>query len=195
MQESQILEHIRHMDIYLLDQILKQRYHKNDRILDAGCGEGRNLKWFSNFDYDIWGVDMDAERLKQARQNYPEIKERLIQAELSDLPFPESHFEQIICNAVLHFAEGEQQFYTMFSELIKVLKPGGTILIRTASNIGLPESNPDLTDAVSNRKASYYLSRQIISEVIDRHKLRLLEPVKTTNVQDMRCMTTLVLQK
>lgn len=183
------------MDIYLLDQIMKQRYHKNDRILDAGCGEGRNLRWFYNFEYDIWAVDMDAERLKQARQNYPDIKERLIQAELSDLPFPEAHFEHIICSAVLHFAEGEQHFYTMFSELIRVLKPGGTILIRTASNIILPESNPDLTDTVSNRKASYYLSRQIISEVIDRHKLRLLEPVKTTNVQDMRCMTTLVLQK
>ncbi len=179
------------MDIYLLDQIMKQRYHKNDRILDAGCGEGRNLRWFYNFDYDIWGVDMDTERLKQARQNYPDIKQGLIQAELSDLPFPAAHFEHIVCSAVLHFAEGEQHFYTMFSELIRVLKPGGTILIRTASNIGLPERNPDLTDAVSNRKASYYLSRQII----DRHKLRLLEPVKTTNVQDMRCMTTLVLQK
>lgn len=41
------------MDIYLLDQIMKGRYDKEDIILDAGCGEGRNLRWFVEMDHDI----------------------------------------------------------------------------------------------------------------------------------------------
>ena len=34
------------IDIYLLDQILKDRFKKSFKILDAGCGEGRNLIYF-----------------------------------------------------------------------------------------------------------------------------------------------------
>jgi len=53
MQVSKIFKYIQHMDIYLLDQIMKGRYDKEDIILDAGCGEGRNLRWFVEMDHDI----------------------------------------------------------------------------------------------------------------------------------------------
>jgi len=195
MEESQIFKYIQNMDIYLIDQIMKQKYRRNDRILDAGCGEGRNLRWFAGFDYNIWGIDMDVERLSIAREIFPNLKENLIHARLSEIPFPDAHFDHMICSAVLHFAEDENHFYKMFSELIRVLKPTGSILIRTASNIGLLETTEDLSDSYNDRKAGYYLNRETISQLLDKYDLKLLEPIKTTNVQDIRAMTTLVLQK
>ncbi|WP_417920237.1 class I SAM-dependent methyltransferase [Christiangramia marina] len=183
------------MDIYLLDQIMKQRYKGNDRILDAGCGEGRNLRWFAGFGYDIWGIDMDVERLSIAREIFPNLKENLIHARLSEIPFPDVHFDHIICSAVLHFAEDENHFYKMLSELIRVLKPTGSLFIRTASNIGLLDATEELSDSYNDRKAGYYLDRETISQLIDKYDLKLLESIKTTNVQDIRAMTTLVLQK
>jgi hypothetical protein len=39
------------IDIYLLDQILKARFEKHCKILDAGCGEGRNLIFFVRNEY------------------------------------------------------------------------------------------------------------------------------------------------
>ncbi|WP_298247391.1 bifunctional 2-polyprenyl-6-hydroxyphenol methylase/3-demethylubiquinol 3-O-methyltransferase UbiG [uncultured Christiangramia sp.] len=195
MEESQIFKYIQNMDIYLIDQIMKQKYRRNDRILDAGCGEGRNLRWFAGFDYNIWGIDMDVERLSITREIFPNLKENLIHARLSEIPFPDAHFDHIICSAVLHFAEDENHFCKMFSELIRVLKPTGSILIRTASNIGLRETTEDLSDSYNDRKAGYYLNRETISQLLDKYNLKLLEPIKTTNVQDIRAMTTLVLQK
>jgi len=46
MNITTLKEAINGTDIYLLDQILKDRYETGDKILDAGCGKGRNLKWF-----------------------------------------------------------------------------------------------------------------------------------------------------
>ncbi len=47
------------LDIYLLDQIVKGRYNQRDKILDAGCGTGRNMYWFYNNQFNIWAVDQD----------------------------------------------------------------------------------------------------------------------------------------
>lgn len=44
-------------DIYLLDQIMKGRYNANDKILDAGCGNGRNLHWFLLYNISVYGID------------------------------------------------------------------------------------------------------------------------------------------
>ncbi|RYE38052.1 MAG: class I SAM-dependent methyltransferase, partial [Sphingobacteriales bacterium] len=45
-------------DIYLLDQILKQRYVSGQRVLDAGCGTGRNLHWFMRNGFNVVGTDL-----------------------------------------------------------------------------------------------------------------------------------------
>ena len=46
MKEETIQSLVGNTDIYLLDQIMKERYKRGESILDAGCGEGRNLHWF-----------------------------------------------------------------------------------------------------------------------------------------------------
>lgn len=183
------------VDIYLIDQILKNRYAPNDSILDAGCGEGRNLRWFYANDYNIYGIDTDKERLENAKLAYLKFASNFQVGSLDDLPYSENKFHHIICSAVLHFAKNEKHFFKMFSELIRVLKPQGTLLIRMASNIGLDGNMPYLKENQTNRVGTFFITREHIKSIREIDNIELIEPVKTTNVEDKRAMTTLVLIK
>lgn len=195
MNYEQTYNLIGNVDIYVIDQILKGRYKSDQSILDAGCGSGRNLKWFYQNDFIITGIDADAERIVQAKETYPKALDNFMVGELDNLPFGENSFEHIICCAVLHFAQSEKHCKAMFSELVRVLKPKGTLLIRVASDIGLDGEIPFVQDVVNKATGNFYVTRQLISELLKSYPLELIEPVKTTNVQDIRAMTTLVFHK
>ncbi len=195
MNYEQTFKAIGHMDIYVIDQILKGRYEPGQKILDAGCGKGRNLKWFYQNDFEINGVDIDKDFLAFAKAAYPKQAENFFTGTLDNLPHSNNSFDHILCCAVLHFAQSETHFTAMFSELIRVLKPEGMLLIRMASNIGLDGNAPEITFKENGKEGTYYLTRERISQLVKAFDLKLLEAVKTTNVQDERAMTTLVLSK
>jgi ubiquinone/menaquinone biosynthesis C-methylase UbiE len=183
------------VDIYLIDQILKNRYAPDDSILDAGCGEGRNLKWFYANNYKISGIDTDIERLENAKLIYPKSAANFQVGDLNALPYGENEFNHVICSAVLHFSENEKHFFTMFSELVRVLKPQGTLLIRMGSNIGLDGNMPYLKESQTNRAGTFFLTREHVNRIRENYNIELIELVKTTNVEDKRAMITLVIKK
>jgi ubiquinone/menaquinone biosynthesis C-methylase UbiE len=187
------------IDIYLLDQVMKNRYEPGERILDAGVGGGRNLHWFSHGDYDLYGVDSNALAIRALKEKYPAwATEQLQVAGLDALPFPDAFFDHIICSAVLHFAQSEKHFLQMLEEMIRVLAPGGSLFIRMTSEIGIEifiepvgEGMYNLPDGTQR----FLLTRQLLQILIQRFPIGLAEPVKTVNVEDIRCMTTLVFIK
>lgn len=194
------LNDIINTDIYVIDQILKGRYNKGGKLLDAGCGDGRNISWFvvqSNF--DVYAIDTDLDAINNLLQAYPSLKpDQLMCASVHSLPFNDAFFDHIICSAVLHFAKSKEDFFQMFSELNRVLKSGGSLFIRMASDIVIENkivslgggrfSLPDGTDR-------FLLTKALIKQLLTRFPMRLAEPVKTTNVEDIRGMTTLVMVK
>lgn len=185
------------MDIYLIDQILKGTYCLNDKILDAGCGSGRNLKWFYNNTFNLHGIDQDSDRLIEARRLFPNIEHKLILGKLDKLPYDDNTFNHIICNAVLHFARDKNHFMAMGSELIRTAKPNGSIFVRMASNIGIDSMVNELSNGIyklPEGSERFLLTRSLLKEFITEHRLDLLEPIKTVNVNDIRAMTTLVLK-
>lgn len=192
------LVHIKNTDIYLIDQILKDRYTANERILDAGCREGRNLHWFYHYGFELWDVDTNPEAIAQIKTNYPKAAAQFRIEEIADLSFESNYFDHIICTAVLHFAKGEVHFIQMFEQLLRVLKPAGTLFIRMTSTIGDPATMQHLQDgryALADGSERFLLTPKHITSLQQKHSFQLLEPIKTTNVQDLRYMTTLVIQK
>ena len=185
-------------DIYLIDQILKERYTQKDIILDAGCGSGRNLKWFYDNGFTFYGVDNDKNRLDIAKELYPLKKESFSFAKVEENPFDSEMFHHIICNAVLHFAKNTTHFELMLAELVRVLKPKGSLFIRMTSDIGIEKLVQHLSDGIyklPDKTERFLVTRTLIDKMIKTHKLSFLEPIKTVNVHDKRCMTTLVLKK
>ena len=55
------------IDIYLFDQILKNRFDASMSVLDAGCGGGRNLVYFIRNGFEVFAVDRNSEAVRHVR--------------------------------------------------------------------------------------------------------------------------------
>jgi tellurite methyltransferase len=185
-------------DIYLVDQIMKGRYQPADLILDAGCGGGRNLHWFIQNHYQINGIDASEVAIAELKAGFPNLSKAFSVASLEHTPFNNDHFDHIICSAVLHFAINEGHFNSMFAEMVRILKPGGSFFIRMTSDIGIEDKVQPIADGVyliPDGSTRFLLTRKILAVCMQQHNLSFMEPLKTVNVDDVRCMSTLLLQK
>jgi SAM-dependent methyltransferase len=190
------------IDVYLFDQLLRGRFDRRRRILDAGCGDGRNLPFFLSHGFDCFGIDRDPSAISRIRgvaAHYaPELPADRFQAgELDDLPWGRASMDAVICSAVLHFSADAAHFGRMVDEMWRVLAPDGLLFARLASNIGLEEAIgpagrrarlPDGSDR-------FIVDERMLMEQTERLGGRLLDPIKTTIVQQQRCMTTWCLVK
>jgi tellurite methyltransferase len=191
------------IDIYLFDQLLKGRYDDCRKIMDVGCGGGRNLVYFLNNGFEVYGIDPNTAAINTAKAlsetlapDNPLMNFRVSSAE--DMPFGEEYFDLVICSAVLHFAQNEIHFREMLMAMWKVIKPGGYFFARLASDIGIES----YIDHVGNGRyllpdgtERFLVNEQILLDYTEELNGYLYEPIKTTNVQNLRCMTTWCLQK
>ena len=200
---NNLQEYFGNIDIYLFDQILKGRFSSEMKILDAGCGAGRNLVYFLRNGFEVFAVDRNIEAISQIRQLAKALNPNLSPgnfqvAAVEKMPFAGEQFDAVISSAVLHFAENEAHFNGMFTEMMRVLKPGGIFFARLASSIGIENL---VTPTGGGR---YFLPDGSERFLVDENQLisltescgaSLLEPIKTTNVQNLRSMTTWVFRK
>ena len=186
-------------DIYLVDQIMKGRYDPADKILDAGCGTGRNMHWFLQNNFNIYGTDISDEAISNLKNLYPDLPAgKFLVSSVEKTSFPNDHFDHIISSAVLHFANSTAQFNKMMIEMVRILKPGGTLFIRMTSDIGIENKVTHIADGVyliPDGSKRFLLTRSLLAGCTQQNNLRFIEPLKTVNVDDIRCMSTLVLQK
>lgn len=190
------------IDIYLFDQILRGRITPGMRILDAGCGSGRNLVYFLRHGYDIAAIDEDPQAVAAvtalAATLAPTIPASRFRVEpVEACSFPDADFDVVLSSAVLHFARDEAQFDRMVAEMWRVLRPGGLLFCRLASDIGL-EGAVAIGGGryrLPDGSARYLVSAAQLLEWTRRLGGTLIDPLKTTVVQDQRSMTTWVIRK
>ncbi len=200
---ADLLEWFDNIDIYLFDQILKGRVRPGTRLLDAGCGHGRNLVYFLRTGYDVYAVDQSSQAIDEVRglasRLAPHLTADRFRVEpVEGLSFPDATFDVVISSAVLHFALDEAHFETMVSEMWRVLRPGGMLFARLASSIGIES----LIQPLSGRRASlpdgtdrFLVDEAMLRRMADQLGGQFLEPIKTVNVEHQRCMTTWCLSK
>lgn len=190
------------IDIYLFDQLLRGRFDRRPRILDAGCGSGRNLLYFLRNGFDVRAVDADAGAVRALRDFAlgvnPAIRpDRIQQASVESLPWDDGTVDAVISSAVLHFACDEQAFAAMVQEMWRVLAPGGLFFARLATSIGLERHLPSGVGRMRlpDGTVRFVVDERTLLDWTSRLGGRLADPLKTTNVQNVRCMTTWVLEK
>ena len=180
------------IDIYLFDQLLRGRIAPGMRIIDAGCGYGRNLVYFLKEGYEVFGVDQDP----QAIASLPSGNFRV--ENIEKMSFPDAFADIVIGNAVLHYARDDAQFRTMLDAMWRVLKPGGLLFCRLASSIGIENQIRCVTGRrhlLPDGSERYLVDEALLCALTQELGGRLLDPLKTTVVQNQRSMTTWVVRK
>lgn len=207
MRRTELIINVRELfgeiDIYLFDQILKERFAPNSSILDAGCGGGRNLVYFLRSGYQVYGVDENPAAIDYvrhlAKNLAPDLPAENFQVSLIEqMSFPDRNFDAVISNAVLHFAGDEPHFSKMMREMWRVLKPGGLFFARLASSIGIENRIKQINERtflLPDESERFLVDENLLVSITNQLGGSWLEPLKTTNVQNMRAMTTWILLK
>jgi len=189
------------IDIYLFDQILRGNITRSMRVLDAGCGEGRNLIYMLREGFEVFALDTNPDAVRRVSQVSESLKtglpaENFRVGSVDGMPFPSEFADVVICSAVLHFAKDERHFRAMLTELWRVLKPGGILFSRLGSRIGM--NFPRVRDNIfktGDGSEWFLIDQEMLLALTEEMKGELVDPLKTTVVQDRRCMTTWVIRK
>jgi SAM-dependent methyltransferase len=193
-----------HIDIYLFDPLLRGRITPKDRLVEVGCGWGRNLVYLMRAGGDVYGIDPDPDAIAAVRTLAADVAPHLSPDRFRVEPVEQSTLPPaaatvVVSSAVLHFAADEGQFAGMLEGSWRLLRSGGVFFCRLASTIGL-ESRVQ-PRAVSRRfRLPDGTDRFLVDEALlmtwtSRLGGQLLDPLKTTVVQDQRAMTTWVVRK
>ena len=97
--------------------------------LDAGCGPGAlEIAYLTELGFDMHGIDAVAENIDTARRLRPEFAGRLQVANIQDpLPFENSAFEVVLCNAVIQHLPPDTVYAGVLPEFARVLRSGGVL--------------------------------------------------------------------
>jgi SAM-dependent methyltransferase len=196
-----VQEQFGQIDIYVFDQILRGNIAAGMRVVDAGCGYGRNLVYLLRTGCEVFAVDADRGGVEHVRALAAQVApglpaENFRVGAIERMELPDGFADVVICNSVLHFARDEEQFLAMVEELWRVVRPGGMLFCRLGSRIGM--------EFEQLRKNIYRIGDGSEWFLVDEETLLgltrelggvLVDPLKTTIVQDYRCMTTWVLRK
>jgi tellurite methyltransferase len=190
------------IDIYVFDQLLRGRIAAGMRVFDAGCGGGRNLVYLLRNGHDVCGNDADAGAIQQVRALAASLSpgrthDFRVEA-IEHTSFPDAHADVVLASAVLHFARDASQFEAMLRQMWRVLRPGGMFFARLASTIGIEDAIRPLSGgrySLPDGSDRFLVDAAAIESWTRQLGGALLDPIKTTVVQDQRAMTTWVAKR
>jgi tellurite methyltransferase len=191
------------IDIYLFDQLLRGRIVPGMRVLDAGCGGGRNLVYLLSNGFDVAAADREYGAVETVRAMASRLAPHLpgenfrVEA-VEAMSFPDACADVVISSAVLHFADDQAQFDAMIDSMWRVLHPDGMLFCRLASSIGIADRVQQIAGRrhrLPDGSERFLVDERMLLDMTARLGGVLLDPIKTTVVQDQRAMTTWVLRK
>lgn len=106
---------------------LTKNDNKDLKILDVGCGNGRNIIYLKdNGCTNVKGCDVTNEFVLICKEKNLDVQ----QENIINLSYPDNSFDVIICIAVIHHLSTEDRRIKAIEELVRIVKPGGKILIQ-----------------------------------------------------------------
>ncbi len=193
-----LLAAIGRTDIVLLDHILRGAFEAGSRLLDAGCGSGRNVHWFLGRGFDVCAIDTDPQALQHVREaaghRAPDLPAENFRVEAAEATtFDDGSFDAVLAIALLHFARDDEHFDAMLERLLRLLRPGGLFFARLASDIGIESKVTPIGGRrfhLPDGSERFLVDEKMLIERTLRIGATLVDPIKTVNVQNARCMTT-----
>lgn len=183
------------MDIFLMDLILKGKIPEKGKVLDAGCGEGRNGIYFINNQYSYTGVDTDRSKVSLIEFLSGGTESSFFVEDIKTFAERKETFDFIVCSRVLHFAESEDHFYEMWNDLISMLNPRAIIYISMDSVI-----DTDIGEAKDNGRflfpdgeVRFAITKEIYKDI--KKGFEEIESLKTLVAHEKRAQSFIALKK
>ena len=171
------------------------------RVLDAGCGYGRNLVYLLRAGCEVFALDSDRAGVEHVGQLSAALGtglpgENFRVGEIEEMPYADNFADVVLCSSVLHFARNTPHFHRMLRELWRVLRPGGLLFCRLGSRIGMNfERLRANIYRIGDGSEWFLVDEAMLLSLTDQLGGVMVDPLKTTIVQEYRCMTTWVLRK
>jgi len=190
------------IDVYLFDQLLRGRIVSGMKVLDAGCGSGRNLIFLMRAGFEVWGVDESEEAIAAVQRFVtdiaPDVSPGRFRVErVESMSHDTDSMDVVISSAVLHFARDDAHWMAMIREMWRVLAPGGMIFARLATTVGQArlQSLGGGRYVMPDGDTRYLVDHERLLEVTAQLGGILMDPIKSTVVHDRRSMGTWVLRR
>jgi tellurite methyltransferase len=190
------------IDVYLFDQLLRGHIAQGMRLLDAGCGTGRNLVFLMRAGFEVWGVDESPEMIARVRQLAASIAPRLeadrFRVErVEAMSVEDGSMDVVISSAVLHFARDERHWHAMVREMWRVLAPGGILFARLATTVGQARLRPlgGGRYVQPDGDTRFLVDHAQLIDATTALGASLVDPLKSSVVHDQRSMGTWVVRK
>jgi SAM-dependent methyltransferase len=191
------------IDVYLFDQLLRGRIARGMRVLDAGCGRGRNLVYLLRSGFAVWATDANPEAVAAthslAAALAPSLGDDHFRVEpVERMSFGDASFDVVISSAVLHFARDEAHWWSMVREMWRVLAPDGLLFARLATTIGHESRVRRLGGrrfVMPDGEERFLVDEDFMLTAVRELGGVLVDPLKTSVVQDRRSMMTWVMRK
>ncbi len=107
---------------------IAREYVKGKTVLDIACGEGYGSNLLAATAEKVMGVDIDNDVITNATAKYRHPNLSFHQGPAEQIPFADNHFDVVVSFETLEHATEHEQ---IFSEIKRVLKPGGLLIIST----------------------------------------------------------------
>ena len=190
------------IDVYLFDQLLRGRIASGMKVLDAGCGAGRNLVFLMRAGFDVWGVDEHPDAIARVRQLAASIAPRLEPdrfriERVEAMSLEDGSMDVVISSAVLHFARDDRHWHAMVNEMWRVLAPGGMLFARLATTVGQARLQPlgGGRYVQPDGDTRFLVDHEQLIDVTTALGGSLVDPLKSCVVHDRRSMGTWVVRK
>ena len=185
------------MDLYLMDAILKGKVPERGKVLDIGCGEGRNGIYFIQHGYEYVGVDQDASKvriLEYLTNSLPHSNASFL-AEPMDKAFYGNEYDLILASRILHFANSSREFRIIVEKIAASLKPKGMLYLAMDSAIieSHVQKYEDGKYEFRDGRISFCLTEPIYKDLLAH--FTELEEIKTVFYKNKRVQSFALLQK
>jgi tellurite methyltransferase len=190
------------IDVYLFDQLLRGRIVSGMKVLDAGCGTGRNIIFLMRAGFDVWGIDESEEAItaveRLATEFAKDTSPRRFRVErVESMSHDTDSMDVVISSAVLHFARDDSHWLAMVHEIWRVLAPGGLLFARLATTVGQPNLRPlgGGRYVMPDGTTRFLVDHERLLNVTEALGGTLVDPIKSTVVHEQRSMGTWVVRK
>lgn len=129
------------------------RIPSGGKVLDAGCGSGRDTGLFNEKGFKVTGLDISRNLLEEAKKRYKGID--FVEGDMLKLPFKDNTFDATWAHAAIVHFEEDGQVKMALSELHRTLKSGGVVHILVRAKKKDDSKTEVITDSISKSDRFY----------------------------------------